>query len=99
MAATATPGTLIHTALAGSTGFDEIYAWVVNTSGAAVTLTVEFGDATAPDHHFPDALSIPGNSPPIPVLTGQVLNGGLTVKMYAGTANVLNVAGFVNRIN
>lgn len=98
VAATATAGTLIHTAVSGNDAYDEVYAWVTNTSGSAVTLTVEYGGATDPDCLIVKGYSIPANSPPIPVLTGQVLNGGLTVKAFASSANVLLLTGYVNRI-
>jgi len=96
--ATATAGTTIHTAVSGTSGFDEVYAWVTNTSGAAVTLTIEFGGTTDPDQLIVKALSIPANSPPIPILTGQVLQNGLTIGAFAGSANVLLISGYVNRI-
>jgi|SRR5580765_4297580 hypothetical protein len=98
VAATATPGTTIHTAIAGTSGFDEVYAWVTNTSNAAATLTVEFGGTTSPDDHVVDTYTIPANSLPIPILCGQVLQNALVVKMYSGTTNVLVVSGYVNRI-
>lgn len=48
IAATATAGTLIHTAVAGTTDgtYDEIRLWASNVSAAAVNLTIEWGDAT-----------------------------------------------------
>jgi hypothetical protein len=98
IAATATPGTLVHTAVAGAASFDELYVWVTNDSGAAVTLTVEFGGVTDPDDLIVKQVSIPGNSVPVPILTGQVLNGGLVCRMFAGSANVLVASGYVNRI-
>jgi len=98
VAATATPGTLIHTAIAGTSAYDEIYAWVANTSGSAATLFVEWGGTTSPDDHMVDTYSIPANSAPIPIITGQVLQNGLVVRMYSGTANVLVANGYVNRI-
>ncbi len=96
--ATATLGTTIHTALTGTTGFDEIYAWVTNTSGSAVPLTIEYGGVTDPDNLIVKGLTIPANSPPIPILTGEVLQNGLAVTAFAGTANVLLITGYVNRI-
>ena len=98
VAATATPGTTIHTALAGTTGFDEVYLWVTNVTGSAATLTIEFGGVTDPGNHITKALSIPANSPPISILTGQVLQNGLIVKAFSGTASALNISGYVNRI-
>jgi hypothetical protein len=98
VAATATPGTAIHAAVAGSAAFDEIYLWASNTSASAVPLTLEWGGVTDPGDHMVKSYSIPANSAPIPIATGQVLNGGLLVKAFAGTGNVINISGYVNRI-
>ena len=43
VAATATPGTTIHTAVSGTSSFDEVYAWASNVTGSAATLTIEWG--------------------------------------------------------
>ena len=98
VAATATAGTLIHTATALDNGYDEIYLWVSNVTGSAATLTVEWGGVTDPGDHIVKAYSIPANSPPIPVVTGQVLKGGLVCRAFSGTASALNLSGFVNAI-
>ncbi len=98
VAATATPGTLLHTAVAGAASFDEVYLWVSNTSGAAVPLTVEWGGVTDPGDHMVKQVSVPANSPPIPIAVGQVLNNSLVVRAFAGTGGVLNITGYVNRI-
>jgi len=98
VAATATPGTLLHTAVAGAAAFDEVYLWAANVTGTAATLTIEWGGVTDPGDHMVKALSIPANSPPIPIATGQVLNGGLSVRAFSGTASAINITGFVNRI-
>jgi hypothetical protein len=97
--ATSTPGTTIHTAISGTTGFDEIYLWVSNTESSAVALTIEFGGTTDPDDLICKTVSIPANSPPIPIVTGQVLQNGLVVKAFAASANDLNITGYVNRIS
>lgn len=98
-AATATPGTLVHQALAGATGFDEVYLWASNVTGAAATLTIEWGGVTDPGDHIVKAFSIPANSPPIPIVTGQVLQNALNVRAFSGTASAINITGFVNRIS
>lgn len=98
VAAVATPGTLIHTALAGTAGFDEVYAWASNVTNAAATLTVEWGGVLDPGDHMVKAYSIPANSPPIPIATGQVLNNSLVVRAFSGTASAINIGGYVNRI-
>ena len=96
--AVATPGTLLHTAVAGAAAFDEIYLWASNITGAAATLTIEWGGVVDPGSHMVKAVSIPPNSPPIPIATGQVLNGGLVCRAFSGTASAINITGFANRI-
>jgi len=97
--ATATPGTAIHTAVTGTAGFDELYLWASNVTAATATLTIEWGGVTDPGDHMTKAISLPANSPPIPIVTGQVLNNGLLVKAFSGTASAVNVTGYVNRIS
>ena len=96
VAATATAGTLIHTAVAGATDFDEIWIYAVNTSSSSVKLTIEYGGATAPDDNI--EVTVLPEAGLVTVVAGLLLNGGLTVKAFAGTANVVTVHGFVNQI-
>lgn len=98
VAATATPGTLLHTAIAGASSFDEVYLWASNVTGAAATLTIEWGGVSDPGSHMVKAYSIAANSPPMPIAVGQVVNGGVAVRAFSGTASAINVTGFVNRI-
>ena len=98
VAATTTPGTAIHTAIAGTSAFDEVYLWASNVTAATATLTIEWGGVTDPGDHMVKALSIPANSPPIPIATGQVLQNGLLIKAFSGTASAINITGYVNRI-
>jgi len=94
IAATATAGTTIHTAHA--TALDEIWLWAVNSSTTAVKITVEWGEATAPDGNI--EVTVPGESGYLMVVPGLILTNSLVVKAFAGTANVLLVNGYVNRI-
>lgn len=93
---TATAGETVHTAHA--TSLDEIWAWVSNLHNAAVTITIEWGGATDPDNLLVKTLSIPANSPPIPVVTGQILTNSKVFKMFASVADKIVVSGYVNRI-
>ncbi len=95
---TSATATVFHTAVATSTSFDEIYGWVVNVSSAAATFTGQFGGSTDPGDLLSKSYTIPPNSPPIPVATGQVLNGGLVFTGFASVSTALNLVGFVNRI-
>ena len=99
VAATATPGTLIHTAVAGTASFDEIYLWATNPTAAPVTLTVEWGGVLDPGDHMVKSYSIPAYSAPIPIATGQVLQNSLEVRAFCSSASGINLGGYVNRIS
>jgi ABC-type Fe3+ transport system substrate-binding protein len=97
IAATATPGDLIHTAVAGTTAgtFDEIWLWAQNNHTADVVLTVEFG---AHDHAQEIKVTIPFKSGLVPVVPGLILQDGKDVNAYAATTAVVTLFGFVNAI-
>lgn len=95
IAATATAGTLFHTASTTAGVQDEIYMYLTNTDSVAHQVTVEFGDATAPGHNidFP----VPANDTVL-AIAGVPLTNGKTVKAFADAASKVNMFGFVNRI-
>jgi hypothetical protein len=95
VAATATPGTLLHTAVTGTASLDEIWIYLTNTDTVDRKITIEYGGATAPDQNV--KFIVPTGETII-AITGLVLNNGLTVKAFADAANVVNALGFVNRI-
>lgn len=96
--ATATAGILVHTAVAGTTAgtFDEIWLWAYNAHTADVVVTVEFGGATAPDQNI--VVTVPFKQGAFLLVPGFILQNGLTVKVFAGTTNVVTITGFVNTI-
>lgn len=96
--ATATAGTTIHTAVAGTTAgsFDEIWLYAYNSHTAAVELTIEYGGATAPAQNI--KVTLASKSGLSLIVPGLILQNGLTVAAFAGTANVVTISGFVNRI-
>jgi hypothetical protein len=95
---TATAGTTIHTAVAGTTAgtFDEIWLWCYNGDTANRTLTIEFGGATVPDQNI--VVTIPFKEGLFPVVPGLILQNGMVVAAFASAANVLVLSGFVNSI-
>jgi hypothetical protein len=95
VAATATPGTLIHTAHA--TALDEIWIWASCVGNSDAVITVEWG-GTATSNHLVDAMVIPAHSYPICIIPGGVLTNSKVLRVFATAANVVNVWGFVNRI-
>lgn len=98
VAATATPGTTIHTAVAGATSVDEVYLFASNVTTAAATLTVEWGGVSDPGDHLVKALVIGPNSYAVPIALGQRLQGAVVVKAFSPTASAINITGWVNRV-
>jgi hypothetical protein len=97
VAATATAGTIIHTAVSGTTSLDEIWLYAVNTSTTARKLTIEYGGVSNPGDHI--ELTVGGESGLILVAPGLVLRNGLVVRAFAAAANVIAISGYVNRIS
>jgi hypothetical protein len=97
VAATATPGTLIHTAInsLAAREWDEVWLRAVNTSGSPVKLTVEWGGTSSPDDQV--EITIPAESGFTEVIPGHVLQNAMEVRAFAATTNVVVVHGFVNR--
>ena len=99
VAATATAGTTIHTAANVATTIDEIWLYAVNTGSTSVKLTIEWGEATAPNGNI--EVTILPEAGLVTVIPGLLLQGNATpkvVKAFAGTTNVIVMHGFVNRI-
>ena len=92
--ATATPGTLVHTA--DSTATDEVWIYAMNTDSSSRTLTLEWGGTTDPDDLIEITL---GASPGLTLIVpGLPVDGGVVVRAFADSADVVTVHGFVNRI-
>jgi hypothetical protein len=101
IAATSTPGTLVHTTGVSLTVQDEIRLYFYNAHTADVLVTVEFGGATAPDQNI--VLTVPFKSGLVQCIPASdlMLTGSgsvaLTVKVFAGTTNVIIAYGCVFR--
>ena len=94
-----TAGTLIHTGDTVTTTLDEVWIYAVNTSTSSVKLTIEWGEATAPDGNI--EVTVQPEAGLVTVIPGLLIKGAspaLTVKAFAATANVICIHGFVNRI-
>jgi hypothetical protein len=92
---TATAGTTIHTAPA-DTNIEEVWLWCVNSSAAAVKLTIEWGEATAPNGNIEKTITAEDGL--YCIIPGLLIQNSLVIKAFASTANVLIIHGFVNRI-
>jgi len=80
VAATATAGTTIHTAVAGTTAgtYDEIWLWAQNNHTADVDITIEYGDSDA-SHNI--KMSIPCTNGEYSIIPGFVLQNSKTVRV------------------
>lgn len=99
VAATATPGTTIHTGSATASTLDEVWLYAVNTSTSAVKLTIEWGEATAPNGNIEQTIA--AESGLVLITPGLLIKGNATplvVKAFAGTTNVITIHGYVNQI-
>lgn len=96
VAATSTPGTVIHTAISGTSSFDEIWLYCQNTSASSVALDIEYGGTATADLI---EISIPGESGLVLVVPGLFLNNSLVIRAFAATTNVLSIHGYVNRVS
>ncbi len=94
--ATATAGTSLHTAVAGTTAgtYDEIWLYAYNSDTVDRVLTIEFGGVTVPDDNI--VLTIPSKFGLVLVTPGLILQNGVAVAAFASAANVVTIYGYVN---
>ena len=95
--ATATAGTLLHTAVSGTDDMDEIYIWAVNSDTTARKLTIEWGGVASPDDLI--EYTVPAEDGLHLVVPGLRLQNGLVVRAFAATANVVMCAVNINRLH
>jgi len=89
-------GTAIHTSVSGTTDFDEIWLYAVNSSAATAKLTIEWGDTTDPDDLIEG--NIPAEQGYVLIIPGLLLQNGTVVNAFSSASSVILVNGFVNRI-
>lgn len=95
--ATATLGTTIHTAVSGTSSLDEVWLYAHNSSSAAVKLTLQWGEATAPNGNIEINIGAEGTGLVL-VAPGILLQNSLVITAFAATASVITLTGYVNRI-
>jgi hypothetical protein len=99
VAATATPGTAIHTASATATTIDEIWLYAYNNAATTTNLTIEFGGVTSPKDVI--KLGVTTQSGLVLVCAGLVIQGNASpkiVRAFASASNQISIFGYVNRI-
>lgn len=99
VAASATPGTTVHTGASAATTFQEVWIWASNPGATAYVLTLEFGGTSSPDDQI--VTNIPADQGLVLVSPGLVLKGNgtpLVIKAFASTANQVTLFGYVNQV-
>lgn len=89
VAATATPGTLIHTAQGSATTMDVCELQVFNSDTVDRTITFQCGGVTSPDDHVKRTIPA-GETVAVPI---PALRNSLELRAFASQANVLVVTG------
>lgn len=101
VAATASTGTTVHATGTSNSILDEIWLYAYNSAASSVVLTIQYGGTTSPDNDI--KITMPSQSGLTLVLPGLLLRGtgsaATTVYAYAGTANVITLSGYVNRVS
>jgi hypothetical protein len=93
--ATASSGTLIHTAHA--TALDEIWLYAVNDTATDRLLTIQWGGTTATDDDI--EFTVKAQNGLYLIVPGLLLTGSTVVRAYcAAAANAIQISGYVNRI-
>jgi hypothetical protein len=93
--ATASAGTLIHTAHA--TALDEIWLYAVNDTATDRLLTIQWGGTTATDDDI--EFTVKAQNGLYLIVPGLILTGGTVVRAFcAAAANAIQISGYVNRI-
>ena len=93
--ATASSGTLIHTAHA--TAFDEVWLYAVNDTATDRLLNIQWGGTTATDDDI--EYTVKAQNGLYLIIPGLILTGSTTIRAFcAAAANAIQISGYVNRI-
>jgi hypothetical protein len=93
--ATASPGTTLHTAVAGASDFDEIWLYAINRGSVDYTLTIQWGDTVAASQIVQ---VIPYQAGLFLCVPGLLLQNAQIVRAFCTNNANVSISGFVNRI-
>lgn len=99
VAATASPGTTIHTGSSTASTIHEVWLYASNPDTVQHTLTVEWGGTTSPNDII--KLYLPAESGLTIVAPGLLIKGNATplvVRAFCDTTNKVAITGYVNEI-
>lgn len=84
--------TAIHTAVSGTTHWDEVTLFAYNKHTAAVSLELKWGDSTDPIIQ-----TIPHKSGLVLVVADLLISDGNTITASAGTVDVVTIYGYAHQ--
>ena len=88
--------TPIHTAVGGTSSWDEIWMYAYNDATMSLNLNINWGSLAEPANVVRTTLA--SRSGRVLIVDGKLLQNGLLVSAYATTGSWISVDGFVNRI-
>lgn len=88
--------TPIHTAIAGTTSWDEVWLYAYNESNAAVNVSILWGGIAEPDNV--SRVTVQPQSGRTLLIDGGIIQNSLVVSAYAQVTNVILISGYINRI-
>jgi hypothetical protein len=86
----------VHTAVAGTSAWDEVWLYAYNDDTSSRILTLLWGGTTEPDNAM--RVTLNPRSGRLLVVDGALLQNSLVIKAYADVTNVVLIDGFVNNI-
>jgi hypothetical protein len=99
--ATTSTGTTIHATGTSASIIDEVWLYAYNSASVSTELTMQYGGTTSPDNDI--KITLDSKAGLTLLVPGLILKGtgsvGTIVRAYAGTANVITLSGYVNRIS
>jgi hypothetical protein len=99
VAATASPGTAVHTGPTVVADYHEVWMWASNTGTTAETVIVEFGGSTPIGDHYETIIQPNETALIVPGWTLKGNANALAVKAFSTTTNKVNIVGHINLID
>ncbi len=87
----------VHTAVSGTTNWDDVWIWAANTDTVSRTISLYFGAHSSIGDQVVGSYDLPPGGAPVLICPGLFLQNSGVVEAYASIANKINLTGYVNR--
>lgn len=95
IAGTSGSATEVHTAVTGTTDFDEVWLYATNNATSSISCSILWGEDGAAGKTT--AVISPQQGRTL-IVDGRLLQNSLVIKSYADITNTISIDGFINRI-